>query len=156
MYDQLSNSSLESASQLSCEVMPSDPPSAEFEREMDDAVTDAWLCAMEAKYEAEASTKQRIAALTGKELFDWGIRNNGLCLTHQPHAHRCRSCAEVVLHGSGECAEPSHHTCPACQQAIQATLAEVYERAAAQQWQRRCQQDALSRASSVTRDGWEI
>ena len=156
MYDQFSNSGLESAYKRSCEELPLDPPSAEFQRELDEAETDAWLGAMEAQYEAEQVTKQQIAALTGKELFDWGIRNNGMRLTLQPHAHRCRSCASVVLHGRGECAERSHNTCPDCQQAIQATLAAAYERNAERQWLQRCQQSAQARKTAVTRDGWDV
>lgn len=156
MYDQITNSSLESAYQLSCEELPLDPPSAEFQRELDEAETDAWLCAMEAEYEAEQATKQHIAALSGKALFDWGFRNNTLRLPHQPHAHRCRTCASVVLHGRGECAEPSHNTCPDCQQAIQVTLAATYERTAAWQWQRRCQQQNQARQPAVTVEGWDI
>ena len=156
MYDQITNSSLESAYKLSYEELPCDPPSAAFQRELDEAETDAWLCAMEARYEAEQATKQQIAALAGRELFDWGIRNNGLRLTHQPHAHRCRACTSVVLHGRGECAEPSHNTCPDCQQAIQATLATAYERNAERQWLQRCQQQAQARKSAVTRDGWDV
>ncbi len=156
MYDQITNSSLVSAYKQSFEELPLDPPSAEFQREVDEAETDVWLCAMEEQYEAEQATKQRIAALSGRELFDWGIRNNGMRLTHQPHAHRCRSCASVVLHGRGACAELSHNTCPDCQQAINATLAATYERNAARQWQQRCQQEARTRQSAVTRDGWDI
>ena len=53
MYEQLSNSSLESAYKLSCEELPLDPPSAEFQREVEEAETDVWLCAMEEQYEAE-------------------------------------------------------------------------------------------------------
>jgi hypothetical protein len=128
MYEQLSNSGLESAYKLSFEELPPDPPAAEFEREIEDAATDAWLCALEAQYEAEQATKQHIAALSSKELFDWGLRNNTLRLTLQPHAHRCRSCAAVILHGRGACTERSHYTCSDCQQAIQATLAATYER----------------------------
>ena len=156
MYYELSNSSLESAYKLSCEELPFDPPSAEFQRELDEAETDAWLCAMEEQYEAEQATKQQIAALSGKELFDWGFHNNTLRLTHQPHAHRCRACASVVLHGRGACAEPSHNTCPDCQQVINATLAATYERNAERQWLQRCQQQAQARKSAVTRDGWDI
>lgn len=156
MYYQLSNSGLASAYKLSCEELPIDPPSAEFEREMEDAATDAWLCALEAQYEAEQATKQHIAALSGKELFDWGLRNNTLRLTRQPHAHRCRSCASVVLHSCGACEERSHNTCPDCQQAINATLAKAYERNAERQWLQRCQQQAQARKSAVTIDGWEI
>jgi ferredoxin len=156
MYYELSNSSLESASKLSFEELPFDPLSAELQQELDEAETDAWLCTMEAQYEAEQATKQRLAALSGRELFDWGIRNNGLRLTHQPHAHRCRACASVVLHGRGECPEPSHNTCPDCQQAINATLAAAYERNAERQWLPYCQQQARLRAAAVTRDGWEV
>jgi hypothetical protein len=156
MYDQLSHSSLESAYKLSCEELTATLPSAEFQRELDDAETDAWLCAMEAQYEAEQVQKQQIAALSGKELFDWGLRNNTLRLTLQPHAHRCRSCASVVLHGRGECAERSHYTCPDCQQAINATLAAAYERNAERQWLQRCQQQAQARKAAVTIDGWDI
>jgi hypothetical protein len=156
MHDTISNSGLESAYKLSCEELPLDPPSAEFQRELDDAETDAWLCALEAQYEAEQAQKQHIAALSGKELFDWGLRNNTLRLTLQPHAHRCRSCASVVLHGRGECAERSHNTCPDCQQAINATLAAAYERNAERQWLQRCQQQAQTRKSAVAIDGWDI
>lgn len=156
MYDQLSNSSLESAYKLSCEEWPLDPSSAEFQREIEEAETDAWLCAMEAQYEAEQAHKQQIAALSGQELFDWGFRNTTLRLTRQPHAHRCRACASVVLHGRGECAEPSHNTCPDCQQAIQTTLAAADERNAEHQWLQRCWQQAQVRKTAVTRDGWDI
>jgi hypothetical protein len=156
MHDILTNSSLESAYKLSCEEFPPDPPSAEFEREIEDTETDAWLCALEAQYETEQTQKQQIAALSGRDLFDWGLRNNTFRLTRQPHAHRCRSCASVVLHGSGECEERSHYTCADCQQSIHATLAATHERYAAWQWQRRCQQEARTRAAAVTRDGWDI
>lgn len=156
MYDQISNSGLESAYKQSFEEIPFDPPSAALQREIEDAETDAWLCELEAQYEAEQATKQQIAALSGRDLFDWGIRNNTLRLTRQPHAHRCRSCTAVVLHGSGECEERSHYTCSDCQQSIQATLAATHERYAAWQWQRRCQQDAQTRQHAVTRDGWDI
>ncbi|MBL8206915.1 MAG: hypothetical protein JNM09_21970 [Blastocatellia bacterium] len=156
MYDQITNSSLESAYKLSYEELPLDPPSAALQRELDEVETDAWLCAMEEQYEAEQATKQQIAALSGRDLFDWGIRNNGLRLTRHPHAHRCRACASVVLHGRGECAEHSHNTCPDCQQAINATLAATYERNAERQWQQRCQQEALARKSAVTIEGWDV
>ncbi len=71
---------------------------------MEEAETDAWLNELEARYEAEKAAGQRIAALTGKELFHWGLENNRLRLTCQPHAHRCRSCCAVIFHGGGECA----------------------------------------------------
>lgn len=156
MHDTISNFGLESADKLSCEQLPLDAPSAAWQRELGEAETEAWLCAMEAQYEAEQTQKQQIAALSGKELFDWGFRNNTLRLTHQPHAHRCRTWASVVLHGRGECAERSHNTCPDCQQAMNATLAVGYERNAERQWLQRCQQQAQVRKNAVTRDGWEV
>lgn len=156
MCDMLSNSGLESAYKLSCEEYPYDKPSAEYIREIEAAETDAWLNELEAKYEAEKAAAAQISALSGKELFHWGLENNRLRLMLQPHAHRCRSCCSVVFHGGGACAEHSHNTCPDCLRAIQSTLTEAYERAADRQWQARCRQNAETRRNAVTRDGWDI
>ncbi len=145
MCNVLSNSCLESAYKLSCEEYSSDKPSAEYFREIEDAATDAWLNELEAQYEAEQVEGQRIAALTGKDLFHWGLENSRLRLLRQPHAHRCRSCCAVMFHGGFDCAEPSHNTCPDCLRAIQSTLTEAYERAAERQWQARCRQNAATR-----------
>jgi hypothetical protein len=123
---------------------------------MEEAETDAWLNELEAKYEAEKADAARISALSGKELFHWGLENNRLRLMLQPHAHRCRSYCSVVFHGGGACAEHSHNTCPDCLRAIQSTLTEAYERAAEQQWLQRCRQNAETRRNAVTRDGWDI
>jgi hypothetical protein len=156
MCNLLSNSGLESAYKLSCEEYPYDKPSAEYIRELEEAETDAWLNELEARYEAEQAEGQRIAALTGKELFHWGLENSRLRLALLPHAHRCRSCCAVLFHGGFDCAEPSHNTCPDCLRAIQSTLTEAYERAADRQWQTRCRQNAETRRNAVTRDGWDV
>jgi hypothetical protein len=156
MCDLPSNSCLESAYKLSCEEYPYDIPSAEFAREMEEAETDAWLNELEARYEAEKAEGQRIAALSGKDLFHWGLENNRMRLALLSHAHRCRSCCAVIFHGGCHCAESSHNTCPDCVRAIQSTLTEAYERAAERQWLQRCQQEAQTRRNAVTRDGWDI